>query len=250
VPEVRNSPKLLKYLPLFILVGGLIAFFATGLHHYISFDQIREHRGTLLGWVKEYGIFAGVVFGALYAVMVAFSIPGGAIATLLAGFLFGLVAGSTIVIIGATLGAVGVFLAARSALGDALRRKTGNAVRKMEEGFKENALSYLLILRLIPIFPFWLVNLVPAFLGVPLRTYVVGTFFGIIPGSIVYASVGSGLGTLFDQGKTPDLGIIFIPEILFPILGLAILACLPIIYKKWRSRSGPPTSAENKSDST
>ena len=106
----------------------------------------------------------------------------------------------------------------------------------MEEGFRRDALSYLLVLRLIPIFPFWLVNIVPAFLGVPLRTYVLGTFVGIIPGSFVYASVGNGLGAVFDAGGTPDLGIIFAPAILLPIVGLAVLALLPIVYRRFKAR--------------
>jgi uncharacterized membrane protein YdjX (TVP38/TMEM64 family) len=106
----------------------------------------------------------------------------------------------------------------------------------MEAGFAENALSYLLVLRLIPIFPFWLVNLVPAFLGVGLGTYVLGTFFGIIPGSFVYASVGNGLGAVFDAGETPNVGIIFEPSILVPIVGLAVLALLPVAHRKFMAR--------------
>jgi uncharacterized membrane protein YdjX (TVP38/TMEM64 family) len=92
------------------------------------------------------------------------------------------------------------------------------------------------VLRLIPLFPFWLVNIVPAFLGVPVRTYVLGTAIGIIPGSLVYASVGNGLGAVFDAGQTPDLGIIFKPAILLPIVGLAVLALLPIAYRRFKVR--------------
>jgi uncharacterized membrane protein YdjX (TVP38/TMEM64 family) len=106
----------------------------------------------------------------------------------------------------------------------------------MEDGFRENALHYLLFLRLVPILPFWLVNLVPAFLGVPFRIYLTATFFGIIPGSLVYASVGNGLGAVFDAGATPDLGIIFKPAIILPLAGLAILAILPVAYKKIKAR--------------
>jgi uncharacterized membrane protein YdjX (TVP38/TMEM64 family) len=142
-------------------------------------------------------------------------------------------------VIAATCGATVVFLIARTALGDSLRQKAGPAMRRMEAGFRENALNYLLFLRLIPVFPFWLVNLVPAFLGVPLATYVLATLVGIIPGSLVYASVGNGLGTVFEAGGRPDLGIIFEPEIILPILGLAVLAILPVAYKK--IRAGQPT---------
>ncbi len=118
-----------------------------------------------------------------------------------------------------------------------LRRRAGPWIGRLEAGFRENALSYLLVLRLVPLFPFWLVNLVPAFLGVPLTTYALGTFVGIIPGSFVYASVGNGLGAVFDAGGTPDLTIIFEPEILLPIIGLSLLALIPVVYKKFKGKA-------------
>jgi uncharacterized membrane protein YdjX (TVP38/TMEM64 family) len=121
-------------------------------------------------------------------------------------------------------------------VGDVLRTKAGPAVPKLEAGFREHALSYLLVLRLIPIVPFWLVNLVPALVGVPLRTFFVGTALGIIPGSLVYTCVGNGLGVVIDQGETPDLGIIFEPEILMPLLGLALLALSPVFYRRLKER--------------
>jgi uncharacterized membrane protein YdjX (TVP38/TMEM64 family) len=148
------------------------------------------------------------------------------------GFLFGAASAAVYVVAAATLGASAIFLVARYALGDVLRGKAGPAMRRMEDGFRENALSYLLVLRLVPLFPFWLVNLVPAFLGVPLRTFVIGTFVGIIPGSVVYCLVGNGLGAVFDSGDTPNLGIIFEPEILAPIIGLAVLSVVPVVYKR------------------
>ena len=172
---------------------------------------------------------------ALYAAVIALSVPGGAILTIAGGFLFGIAPATLYVVVGATIGATIIFLIARTALGDSLRARAGPRIRRMEEGFRADALSYLLVLRLIPIFPFWLVNIVPAFLGVPLRTYVLGTFVGIIPGSFVYASVGNGLGAVFEAGQTPDLGIIFKPEILLPIVGLAALALLPVAYRRYRA---------------
>ena len=132
-----------------------------------------------------------------------------------------------------------LFLVARHALGDVLRGRAGPFVARMEAGFRANALNYLLVLRLIPLFPFWLVNLVPAFVGVRTSTYVLGTLLGIIPGTFVYASVGNGLGAVFDAGETPDLAIIFKPEILLPIVGLALLALLPIAYKRFQARRKP-----------
>ncbi|MFC1674253.1 TVP38/TMEM64 family protein, partial [Pseudomonadota bacterium] len=141
------------------------------------------------------------------------------------------------VVVGATLGAAAIFLAARYAFADLFHAKAGSSLAKMEHGFRDNAFSYMLFLRLVPVFPFWLVNLVPALLDVKLRTYVVATLIGIIPGTFIYAHVGAGLGEVFDQGGTPDLGIIFAPEVLLPILALAGLSLVPIAYKKLKGGS-------------
>lgn len=228
--------RLWRMVPFGLLLLGLVAFFLFGGHRLIGFEQVAEHSEALIAWVDRWGVWAALVFGISYAAMVAFSIPGAALATLLGGFLFGIPLGVVTTVLGATAGSVAVFLAARTACGDLLRAKAGSAVGRMEAGFRENALSYLLFLRLVPVFPFWLVNLVPAFLGVRLRIFVVATLFGIIPGSVVYVAVGSGLGELVAAGEAPDLAIIFRPSILLPILGLAFLALLPIAVKRFRQR--------------
>ncbi len=228
-----------RSLPLAVLVAGLALFFLLGLDRYLSFEALSRHHEWLSQQVAARGPVAAAGFVVVYALVIALSVPGGAILTVFGGFLFGIWWGTAYAVIGATLGAVAIFLAARTALGDPLRRRAGPAVRRMEAGFREHALSYLLVLRLIPVFPFWLVNLVPAFLGVPLRTYLVGTFLGIIPGTFVYASVGNGLGRLMAAGERPDLGVVFEPEILTPLVGLAVLALLPVVYKKVRARRSP-----------
>lgn len=229
-----------RLLPPALLIAGACAFFALGLQDYLSFAALAEHREALIAFVEINGIAAALCFILLYALAVAVSVPGATILTLTGGFLFGTMLGALFAVVGATLGAVAVFLAARTALGDMLRAKAGPWLARLEGGFRKNALNYLLVLRLVPLFPFWLVNLVPAFLGVPLRTYALGTFIGIIPGALVYASVGNGLGAVFEAGGTPDLGIIFAPEVLLPILGLAALALVPVAYKRLR---GPDPSA-------
>ena len=234
----RRRGGLGRFVPLLVIAAALAGFFLLGLDDYISFTALKQNREALIGFVADHAIVAGLGFIVLYAVATAVSLPGGAVLTLTGGFLFGTLAGSFYVIIGATLGATGLFLAARSAVGDVLRRRAGPAVRRMEQGFRDNAMSYLLFLRLIPLFPFWQVNLVPTVLGVNLRIYVIGTFFGIMPGSIVYAAVGNGLGAVFDQDSVPDLGIIFRPEILLPILGLAVLSLVPVLYKRFKGRNG------------
>jgi uncharacterized membrane protein YdjX (TVP38/TMEM64 family) len=224
-----------RLLPLGLLLLAIVAAFGLGLDDYISFEQLERNRAQLLALVERHPVLAPLAFMLVYAAVIALSVPGGAILTVAGGFLFGVGAGTCYVVIAATAGATVVFLIAKTALGDSLRQKAGPAMRRMEAGFRDNALNYLLFLRLIPLFPFWLVNLVPAFLGVPLRTYLVATCIGIIPGSLVYASVGNGLGAVFEAGGTPDLGIIFRPQIMLPIVGLAILAILPVAYKKFKA---------------
>lgn len=228
--------RIKRFLPLTISLVAILAVFALGLDDYVSFEQLERNRAQLLDFVDRHPLLAPLVFMVIYAVVIALSIPGGAVLTIAGGFLFGIAATTLYVVVAATLGATVVFLIAKTALGDSLRQKAGPAMRRMEAGFRENALNYLLFLRLIPIFPFWLVNLVPAFLGVPLRTYVVATAVGIIPGTLVYASVGNGLGAVLETGGRPDLGIIFKPEIILPIIGLAVLAILPVAYKKIKAR--------------
>lgn len=226
-----------RLVPLLVLIAGLVGFFALGLQRYISFEVLRENREVLLTWVQQKGILAGLLYIVIYAVAVAFSLPGGAVMSITGGFLFGTVWGSIYILIGATLGATALFIIAKTALGDVLRAKAGPWLQKMEAGFRENALSYLLVLRLVPLFPFFVVNLVPAFLGVSLATYVLGTFFGIMPGVVVFASVGAGLGSIFDAGEAFSARGILTPQILTALIGLAVLALIPVVYKKIKARS-------------
>ncbi len=232
-PRARG---LRRWLPVVVLGLGFVLFFAFGLQRYISFDALKEHRDLLVAEVARNEALAAAAFIAIYALVVAFSIPGGAIMTISAGFLFGTVPAACYGVVGGTLGAVCVFLAARTAFGEVLRAKAGPALKRMEAGFRDNAFSYMLFLRLVPLFPFWLVNLVPAFLGVPLRAYFFATLVGVIPGALVYASLGNGLGVILDAGGEPDLGIVFRPEVLLPLLALAVLALLPAAFKKFKAR--------------
>ncbi len=240
----RTAASISRYigraLPAGVLVTGLVLFFALGLNRYFGFETLQAHRSWLMGRVAELGPLAPLLFILLYAAVTAFSVPLGATLTIIAGFFFGTILAAGCAVIGGTMGAVAVFLAARTAFRDLLRAKAGLALQRMEAGFKKNAFNYLLVLRLIPIFPFWLVNLVPAFLGVPLRVYIIATFVGIIPGALVYASLGNGLGAVLDAGEQPDLYIAFEPEVLIPILALAVLALLPVVYKKLKRRRTAP----------
>jgi uncharacterized membrane protein YdjX (TVP38/TMEM64 family) len=221
-----------RFAPIAAIAVALVLAIAFRIDRYISIQALCDHREWLLDEIERIGVLpAALAFAAAYAVVTALSIPGAIVFTMTAGFLFGPVWGTAASVCGATLGAIAVFLAARTAFGDTLRARAGPWVRRLEEGFRENALNYLLVLRLVPIFPFWLINLVPAFLGVGLGTFVLATFFGVIPGAFVYASVGNGLGALLEAGEQPDAKALFQWSILLPILGLAVLALVPVFYK-------------------
>ena len=225
-----------RYLPLAIigLILGVSIYF--DLHHLISFEVLKENREELTAWVRQNFLVACFTFIIIYTVSVAASLPGAAFLTITGGFLFGVVTGSLLVVFSATLGATCIFLAVQTAFAEALAKKTAGWVKKMEEGFQKNAFNYLLSIRLVPIFPFWIVNIVPALLGMKLRSYVLATAIGIIPGSVVYVLVGNGLGAVIDEGENPNLGIILQIEILAPLLGLAVLSLIPILYKKIKKR--------------
>lgn len=221
-----------RLIPAVVLVAGLAAFFGLGLHHFATLEALREHHELLTDWVRGYGVMAGIYFAAIYALAVACSIPGATLLTIAGGILFGPYMATCYVVFGATLGATIVFLVARHALSDFLRARTGNAMAKMADGFNENPMSYMLILRLVPLFPFWLVNLVPAFLGVRLTTFVISTFVGVVPGTFVYALLGDGASAVLDAGGDLDLAIIFAPRFLAPLIGLGILAAIPVAYRR------------------
>ena len=226
-----------RLLPLLAIALAIVGFFALGWDQYLSFEALREHRFTLLDLVAERPLLATFGFVMIYAVATALSLPGGTVLSIAGGFLFGSLAGTAIVVIAATIGATAIFLIAKTALGDALRERAGPWLERMAEGFRDNALSYLLVLRLVPLFPFFVVNLVPAFLGVALSTYVIGTFVGIIPGAFVFVTVGAGLGSVFDRGESFTAEGILTPEIIVALVGLSALAMLPVAYKRLRRRA-------------
>jgi uncharacterized membrane protein YdjX (TVP38/TMEM64 family) len=227
--------KLAKTIPLLLLLVALGLFFYFKLYNTLSFEQLTLHRTELTQWSEAHYTLSVILFMCAYAIAVAVSIPGATLFTLTGGFLFGTLLGSIYVVTSATVGATLVFLAARAAFADTLSKKAGPFVQKMEAGFQKDAFNYLLALRLIPIFPFWLVNIVPGLLNVGLRRYILATFIGIVPGTVVYVSLGSGLGAIFDAGETPNLGIILQPHIIAPLIALAFLSFLPVLYKRYKS---------------
>jgi uncharacterized membrane protein YdjX (TVP38/TMEM64 family) len=228
----RHIVSTRRLLPLGLLAAAWIAFMLAGGYRYLNFAELAENRDWLCNLVQHWGFLAAFVYIAIYGVLIALSVPGAAVLTIAGGFLFGTWIGAVCAVIGATLGATALFLAARAGLGG-LAQRAGRFVGRLEAGFRVDAFNYLLALRLVPIFPFWLVNLVPALVGVSLPTFILATFLGIIPGSVVYASLGNGLGGVVEE---PDLAIVFKPRVLFPIVGLALLALIPVGYKRWRNK--------------
>lgn len=232
-PAPTPNPGIKRFIPLAAIAAALSLFFALGGPDYISLEMLKANREFLAAFVADNFWLTFFGFIAIYAVLVAISVPGASLLTIFGGFLFGTIAGAAAVVMGATLGAVGIFLAARYAIGDALTQKAGPYMQKFEAGLHENELSYMFILRLVPIFPFFIVNIVPALFNVKLRNYAIATFFGIIPGSFVYASIGNGVGAFFDAGEeVPLSGLMTQPSVLIPIIGLIALALIPVVYKR------------------
>ena len=225
-----------RMLPILVILAVAILGLVF-LRDHLSFEALAANREVLESYRDNNYLITAVGFIAAYVVIVAFSLPGATIATLTGGFLFGLYPGVFFNIIGATIGATGIFLAAKAGLGDRMAARmdasTGR-LNKLKQELDGAQWSILFVMRLVPAVPFFVANLLPALVGVPLYRFVVSTFFGIIPGAIVLTSVGAGLGSVFASGETPDLGIIFEPRILFPILGLAALSLLPIVIRRFR----------------
>ena len=215
-----------RWLPLALIILLALAAWASGITDFITLETLKANRAQLLQQVSTHPLASVFVFTALYAATVALSLPIASILTLLGGFLFGSVLGTIIIVVAATIGATIIFLVARSALGQTLREKAGPLYNKVAEGMKHNAVSYMLFMRLVPIFPFFLVNIVPALFNVGLKPYVLTTLVGIIPGTFIYANLGRSLGTinnLADLANSSNL-------IAFTLLGL--FALVPVIYKK------------------
>lgn len=235
---MSDTNPILRRLPLIIIltVAVLGAFF---LRDYLTFQALADNREALIAFRDNNYLLTVLVFIAVYVLIVAFSLPGATIATLTGGFLFATFPGALFNIIGATIGATAIFLAARWGFGEKLGARLEGSdgfVKKIKDGIDENQWSMLFLIRLVPAVPFFMANLIPSFLEVPLRRFVISTFVGIIPGTTVFTSVGEGLGEVFASGETPNLGIIFEPAILFPILGLCVLAVLPIIIQAVRGK--------------
>lgn len=230
-------PGIGRHLPLIaILAVALVGFFT--LRDYLTFDTLRDNRDWLLAVRDSHYVLMVAGFIGIYVLIVAFSLPGAAVASVTGGFLFGLWAGTAFNVFAATIGATAIFLAARAGLGQTLSAKmeaSDGTLKKLREGLRENEISVLFLLRLVPAVPFFVANLLPALVGVKLRNFLWTTALGIIPGGLVFTSIGVGLGEVFDRGESPDLSLLWAPHVIGPILGLAALSALPIVIKALRA---------------
>ena len=232
--------------PLIGIVALMVVGYAQGWHEYISLSALIRNRDALNAFIADNIVLSAAAYMVVYAVVIALSFPGGSFLTIAGGLLFGWLIGGSITIVAATAGATAIFLAARTSLGDALRARAGPFMAQLAEGFRKDATHYLLFLRLTPIFPFWLVNLAPALFHVPLRTYVVTTLIGIIPGTFAYAVFGSGLDSVIaaQEAANPgcamagtcqiDTSAIVTPELLIAFAALGIVALIPVALKRFR----------------
>ncbi len=228
-----NAHSWLKRLPILLILAAAVLG-AAALRDELSFDTLARHREELLAFRDAHYLWAVMGFVVAYVGIVALSLPGGTVATLAGGFLFGLFPGVLYNVAGAGTGAVLVFLAARTGFGDALAQKlerTGGKAARLQAALHKNEWSVLFLMRLVPLVPFFIANLIPAFVGTSLIRFAISTFLGIIPGTFVFTSVGSGLGEVFARGGAPDLSIIFTVPVLLPLLGLAALAALPMLVR-------------------
>lgn len=240
-----------RWLPLIAIAAFIGLAFAMGWHRLLTLESIAANRDRLQDFIANNKVLSLVGYVAVYAAAVAASLPGALFLTLGGGLLFGWLMGGLAAVVGATIGATALFLIARTAFGETLAAKAGPALVKLQDGFKENALSYLLFLRLVPVFPFFLVNLAPALLGVPLSTYLVGTFFGIIPGTFAYASAGAGLDGVIAAAQAEyaqcvaakgagscvlsiNAGNLINTETKIAFVLLGLVALIPIAFKKWQ----------------
>ena len=223
--------------------GGIALVFALGLDRYLSAEAVAANHAALAALVRDNPALAAGSFVLAYAAAVALSLPGGVFLTLAGGLLFGVFWGAALSVLGATAGAVLLVLAARYALADLLARQAGPVLDAVRPGLERDGLSYLVVLRLVPLFPFWLVNLAPALVGMRLGPYALGTFLGIIPATAVFAGIGAGLGEILAAGGRPDLDVVFAPRVLVPLLGLALLAFVPVVWRRIAARRAQKSHA-------
>src|SRR6185295_18486840 len=225
-----------RWLPLGVIVLGLALVFVFDIDEFASAQHLRDHHQRLIEFVAAHYLQALLIFFVLYVLFVALSLPGAIWLTVAGGFLFGAIVGTILAVIAATVGASLLFLATKTSLGDYLHVHAGPWLAKVERGFADNQWSNLLMMRLFLAVPFFIANLVPAFLGVPLSVFVITTFIGIIPATAIFATIGAGLGSVLQTSADLSLHSLMTPQVKGALVGLAVLAAMPIAVKFFRRR--------------
>lgn len=232
----QHIKKCFKWLPLILLISGLFSFFYFGFYQYLTFGNLKSEYQQILQWTAGNYVQASVVFIAIYSLTVAMSIPGNWFFSMTGGWLFGITTGLVYATLSVVIGSILCFLAIKISFAEWFAQRYGARIKKMEAGFQENAFNYILTLRLIPIVPFWLINVVSAIFKVRLFIFSSATALGVIPALLVYVILGNHLEKVLASNQTPHIGLLFQPAVLAPLLGLALLAFLPIFVRFWRRR--------------
>lgn len=227
-----------RFLPLVLILSGLVIGYALGLHEYLSFSALAEQRDQLQTFVAENFILSALAYFLLYILAVAFSFPAASILTIFGGFLFGWFFGGILTAVGATIGATILFKVSQTAFGDFLRAQAGPYAAKLSDGFQKDAFSYLLFLRIAPLFPFFVMNILPGLFNIPLRTYVGATMIGILPGTFAYTYLGQGVDSVLisaaQSGREATLADLVTIDITVAFAVLAVVAAAPTLIKKFR----------------
>lgn len=253
-PTRTPANPLRRFAPLIIFFIVALTGWYFGVYDYLSLKALAESRDILRHFVDNSYLTTLVVYILVYIVATAFSVPGGVLLTISGGFLFGWLIGGLATVLGASIGASIIFLIAKTAFGETLASRAGPFLEKLSDGFQRDAFSYLLFLRLVPAFPFWLVNLAPALLGVGLPVFALATFIGIIPGTFTFAFLGAGLDSIIDEQKAAyneclvnppinsecvfelDPSRLLTPQIIIAFIALGLIALLPVLIRKIRTK--------------
>ncbi|WP_439572863.1 TVP38/TMEM64 family protein [Phreatobacter sp.] len=234
--DVRRFRPDRRLVVLVLVVALVVGLKLSGIADLLSIETLRQHRAAIAGWAAAHPVVAPAAYAAIYAAVVALAVPGAVWLTLAGGFLFGAVMGTGLAVLAATTGAVLVFLAARRLFGADAVDRLGPKAARLAAGLRNDAWSYLLVLRLVPVFPFFLVNLVPAFSGVRLPVFAATTLVGIVPATAVFATAGSGLGDVLDQGGAVTIGSILTPKVALGLAGLGLLSLAGIPLRRYLDR--------------
>ncbi len=247
-----ESSNYRRWLPLTGLLVVMCACYAAGLQRYLSVQSLVEHQAQFQEFVALHAFEAVAIYFVLYIITVALSLPGAGLLSIAGGFIFGWPTSAPVTVVAATIGAIAVFKIVQTSLGASLAERAGPFVQKLSSGFEKDAFNYLLFLRLVPAFPFFAINAVAGLTRISLRTFAIGTFIGIIPGTVAFAFIGRGLGSVLEATRAAhdacqvqdvtkpcpyefSLSSLITPQLLWAFAALGVVSLIPVLLKKWKS---------------